>query len=363
MRRVLQRLGAVQIDAVNVLVRSHYLPLFSRLGPYRMGLLDELTYERGEAFEYDGHAAAIVSADMHRLFRWRMQDPRNKKYWDAMHARFERERPGYVEKIIDQIERRGPLGFTDLEDPGRRAIDRSRYAESTMLWGVWPDGKWALESMLRDGRLAVAGRRNFERLYDLAERVIAAELLAAPTPSENEAKRALVLHSTKALGVATMKAVADYFRLPAADTRRALRDLVEAGALAEVKVEGWQEAAYMPAGARPEPIDARALLSPFDSLLWWRPRNKALFGFEHSFEIYVPAAKRRYGYYVLPFLLGERFVGRVDLKADRKNSRLLVQSVHLEPGVARDEVAQPLEAELDALARWLGLRQPAALWA
>lgn len=355
---MLQRLGAVQIDAVNVLVRAQYLPFFSRLGPYDPRVLDRLTYERGEAFEYDAHAASIVDGSLHADLRWRMGVHAVNKHWRAMHERVQRDRPGYVEEVIDQIRRRGPLAFNDLEEPGRRANVSTKYAESTILWGVWADGKAVLEALFHDGRLAVAGRRQFERLYDLPERVLAPAVLDAPTPAADEAQRNLLRRASSALGVATIRDLADYFRLPIATTKARVAELVDGGGLQPVQVEGWSEPAYLSAGATPKPVRAAALLGPFDSLLWERARNRRLFGFEHSFEIYVPAAKRKYGYYVCPFLLGERIVARVDLKADRKSGRLLVQSRHLEPGAAPAEVNGPLDAELEAMAEWLGLDPP-----
>ena len=275
-----------------------------------------------------------------------------------MNDRVERERPGYVEAVVEQVRRRGALSFNDLEEPGRRTNVQTKYAESTVLWGVWADGKAVLESLFHDGRLAVAGRRQFERLYDLPERVLASAVLGAPTPSPEDAQRRLVLKAARAMGVSTIRDLSDYFRLPVATTKRCVGELVDSGDLMPVGVEGWTEPAYLDPAAKSKPVAATALLGPFDSLLWERSRNRRLFDFDHSFEIYIPAAKRRFGYYVLPFLLGERFVGRVDLKADRKAGRLLVQSVHYEEGVKPRDVSEPLAAELAAMAEWLGLDPP-----
>lgn len=349
----------MQIDAVNVLVRAHYLPFFSRLGPYDSRLLDRLTYERGEAFEYDAHAACIVDGALHADLRWRMGAHSVNKHWKAMHERVERERPGYVDEVVDQIRRRGPLAFNDLEEPGRRANVSTKYAESTILWGVWADGKAVLEALFHDGRLAVAGRRQFERLYDLPARVLAPAVLETPTPSTEDAQRRLVLKAARAMGVSAVRDLSDYFRLPVATTKQRVRELVDNGDLVSVAVEGWTDPAYLDPAAKSKPVSAAALVGPFDSLLWERSRNRRLFGFEHSFEIYVPAAKRRFGYYVLPFLFGERFVARVDLKADRKAGRLLVHSVHFEEGVKPRAVSAALGAELVAMADWLGLDPPA----
>jgi hypothetical protein len=260
--------------------------------------------------------------------------------------------------VQQEVAERGPLTFGDLTDPARRAKQNSpKYAESTLLWHHWSDGKTALEMLWSQGRLAVAGRRGFERLYDLPERVIPAEVLAAPTPEPAEAQRELVRRAAVALGVATARDLADYFRLPMAATRARLRELVDAGAVLPAQVAGWPEPAYLdPAAGRRRPVHARALVSPFDSLIWERARSERVFGFRPSFELYVKPELRKYGYYVLGFLSGDRFVARVDLKADQRRRTLLVPGAFREPGAppART-VAGELAAELRELAGWLEL--------
>lgn len=358
LRRLLARLGAVQIDAVNVLVRSHFLPAYSRLGPYRRELLGRLAYERREAFEYWGHAASFLPVELHPVLRWRMAKNAEDKRWKAIQARIEHERPGYVAAIEREIAERGPLALGDLTDAARRERVQTKYAASTTLWWSWSDGKTVLEGLFVSGKLAVAGRRGgFERLYDLPERVFPSAVLAAPTPPEDEAQRTLVRLAVSALGVATVRDLADYFRLPAAATRARVRELVESGELRPARVDGWKDAAYLHAGATAPPIDARALLSPFDSLVWERARTVRLFGFTLSFELYVPAPKRRYGYYVLPFLLGDTLVARVDLKADRDRATLLVLGAFVEPDAPRRTVARELALELRQLAEWLDLER------
>lgn len=354
-RDLLSALGALQLDAVNVLIRSHYLPLYSRLGPYRTDLLDRLVYRDRRAFEYLGHAASILPVELHPLLRWRMALRGAGTQWRALRERLDAERPGYLERLEREIAGRGPLTTGELTDPARRERVATKYAESTLLWYRWSDGKSALEYLFESGRLAAADRRGFERRYDLADRVIPADVLAAPTPSEQDAQRELVLRAAAALGVATVGDLADYFRMTIAQTRARVRELVEAGALTPASVDGWAGPAYLHPDAVDRPLHARAVLSPFDSLIWQRERCVRLFGFRPSFELYTRPEARRYGYYVLPFLLGENLVARVDLRADHATGRLLVPGAFIEPGAAPGPVAEELAGELRDLAAWLGL--------
>jgi uncharacterized protein YcaQ len=266
-------------------------------------------------------------------------------------ARLERERPGYLAAVLDEIRRRGPLAAADLTDGG---------SASGPWWG-WAHGKEAIEFLFMTGEVTTAGRRGgFERVYDLTERVIPADVLAVPTPSIEDAHRALVLVAGRALGVATRRDLATYFYLAADRTARAIAELVEAGELEPVTVEGWKEAAFLAAGARrPRRVDGRALLAPFDPLVFDRARVERLFGMRYRIELYVPPPKRVYGYYVMPFLLGNTLVGRVDLKADRARSTLLVQAAHAEPGIDAATVAGPLVEELRLMADWLELERVA----
>jgi uncharacterized protein YcaQ len=352
---MVQALGAIQLDAVNVLVRSHYLPLYSRLGPYPRQLLDRLTYQRHEAFEYWAHAASIVPIELHPALRWRMAGYAANKHWAALQARIERERPGYVTAVLKEITERGPLTFGDLSDPARREKVPTRYAESSLMWYRWSDGRSVLEGLFDSGELAAADRRGFERRYDLPERVIPAAVLAQPTPGEQDGQRTLVLRAAAALGVATVKDIADYFRLPVAATRARLRELVDQGVLAPARVDGWAEPAFLHRDVAAGAVSARALLSPFDSLIWERARTERLFGFRYLFELYVKAPDRRYGYYVLPFLLGEQIVARVDLKADQASRTLRVLGAFVEPGTPAKRVAGELARELREMAGWLEL--------
>jgi hypothetical protein len=352
--RLIERLGAIQIDAVNVLVRSHYLPIYSRLGSYDVSAFDRAAYKN--AFEYLGHQAAFVPMSLQPAFRWRMAEYSHNKHWVSGQERIRRERPGYVETVMREIADRGPLAFTELADPARREKVPAKYAESSLLWYRWSDGKSLLEGLFNSGQLAVAGRRGFERRYDLPERVFPAAVLDAPTPDVADAQRQLVLHASRALGVATVRDVADYFRLPMAVTRARLRELVDAAELEPAVVEGWPEPAFVVPGASDRRVSCAALLSPFDSLLWERSRVQRLFGFTHSFELYVKPEKRIYGYYVLPFLFEENLVGRVDLKADRASGRLLALCTFLEPGTPRHkEIRSALRQALNDMAAWLQL--------
>jgi hypothetical protein len=253
-----------------------------------------------------------------------------------------------MQAALDEIRERGALSAREITGAGARRGG----------WWGWSDGKRALEALFAAGRLAAAGRRGFERLYDLPERVIPARVLAMPTPAPEDAQRALMSIAARALGVGTEKDLSDYFRIRTGAGRHRIRELVEAGELIPVGVEGWREPAYVARDAKlPRKLDARALLSPFDSLIWYRARTERIFGFRYRIEIYTPLANRKFGYYVLPFLLGDRLVARIDLKSDRANRTLLVQGAHLEPGVRANTVAEPLMRELITMASWLGLEQ------
>jgi uncharacterized protein YcaQ len=347
LRRVLGRIGLLQIDSVNVLVRSQYLPLFSRLGPYPAALLDRAAYApRGrELFEYWGHEASLLPVATQPLLRWRMERAASDA-WDRI-RRIQREQPGLVERVRDLVAERGPVGAGDLAE--RRAVRAGP-------WWDWDDTKTALEWLFYRGEITTASRRGFERLYDLTERVLPAAVLATPTPDPAEARRGLVRIAARALGVATEKDLRDYFRLGPADARAAVTALVEDGLLRPVTVEGWGRPAYLdPAARLPRRVQAATLLSPFDSLVWERSRAERLWGFRYRLEIYTPSHKRVHGYYVLPFLLGEHLVARADLKADRAAGVLRVPGVHLEDGHAAEEVAAALAPALRRLARWLGL--------
>lgn len=344
-RATIERLGVLQIDSVNVLVRAHYLPLFSRLGPYPRAALDELAYRRRELFEYWGHQASLLPIELYPAFRWRMELVHGSSLWPGF-SRWAQTNTTVVEAVAAEVAARGPVGVSDLAEPGKR---------SGPWWG-WSDGKTSLEWLYTIGRVTVAARRNFERIYDLTERVLPEHVVNGAALSPNDAIRVLVRRAARALGIGTAKDIADYYGLKVSTATPALEALVADGELVRARVEGWRQGAFRdPAVNGSGSIEACALVSPFDSLMFNRARVERLFGFTYTIEIYVPKPKRVYGYYVLPFLLGEHLVARVDLKADRKASALLVQGAFAEPGVDRGTVARALSGELTAMARWLDL--------
>ncbi len=341
-RRVLNHVGLLQLDSVNVLERSHYLPMFSRLGPYDRAVLDRWTTSSGEIFEYWGHEASLIPVDRYSTFRFRMGE---MKPWGSVRRLLD-ERPGYIENILEQVAIRGPLTVADLDDAGERGGP---------WWGYAP-GKHALEWLFASGRVTAYRSPTFGRRYDLPQRVVPAAVIAESPSDQAEAYRTLLVDAARHHGVGTVADLADYHRLHKPTARPILEDLAVEGALVPVAVAGWRHPAYLhPDAVIPRRATGTALLSPFDSLVWNRDRVERMFGFRYRIEIYVPKPQRQYGYYVLPFLLDGDLVARVDLKADRKGRRLLVQTAHLEPGHEASRVVPPLTKELRAMAAWLGL--------
>ncbi|MBV9644309.1 MAG: YcaQ family DNA glycosylase [Verrucomicrobia bacterium] len=348
-----KRIGMLQIDSVNVLMRAHYLPLYSRLGAYPVKLLDEVSYspKRRHFFEYWGHEACLLPLPIFPLLRWRMERARDFIGTWANLARFAKANLELVERVFAVMGERGPASAGEIAS--HLLEERS---SGTRGWWGWTQSKAALEFLFWCGRITTATRRNFTRVYDLVERVIPPEILTARIPSCEEAQRQLIAIAGRALGVATETDLRDYFRLPTQEARHRIAELVEAGELAQITVENWK--AYLHRDAKiPRRMNARALISPFDPLIWERRRPERLFGFRYRIEIYTPVHKREHGYYVLPFLLGDKLVARVDLKADRKQGRLHVLSALEEPKVDRLRTAEALAEELSLLAHWVGLEQ------
>lgn len=345
---LIKKLGVIQIDSVNVLVRSQELPLFSRLGDHDRNAIPKAT-SQGKIFEYWGHEAAHLPVELHPMFRFKMHAARSGKlkHWGL--TSFYAENKAFVKRILKHVEVNGSTSARELST---RTTKKSS-------WWDWDEAKTALEYLLLTGELMSCGRgSDFARVYDIPERVLPRMILQIPTPSETEARKELLVRAMRAQGVATMRDLADYYRQKPAVVKPLVSELVEQGVLREVSVDGWQDKAYVHRNAQlPKRLFATALLSPFDSLVWCRPRNERLFNFHYRIEIYTPKEKRKFGYYVLPFMMNGEIVGRVDLKADRANSKLLVQSVHTERGVKRETINRALNAELQLMASWLGLRR------
>jgi uncharacterized protein YcaQ len=350
-RKVVNTMGLLQLDSVNVLSRSHYLPVYSRLGPYPRDVLDRLTGHtdgriQREYVEYWAHEASLIPVSTHPLLRWRMARAAEDA-WGSI-QRINREKPHLIADVRRAVTLDGPVRSNEL------GLERAEKKPGQM-WN-WDDGKVALEYLFWSGEVGAARRVNFERHYDLIERILPPHIRDQQTPTREDAQRELVRIAARAYGVATEPDLGDYFRLPRADSKMRVAELVDTGELLPVTVEGWAAPAYLwPAARRPRRIDAHALLSPFDPMIWFRDRAMRLFGFHYRIEIYTPAAQRMHGYYVLPYLLGDALVGRVDLKADRQDGVLRVQSAWAEPGVDDAYVAKHLATDLVEMAGWLDL--------
>ena len=362
--RTVDRLSVLQIDAVNVLARAHFMPLFSRHGPYAAQRLDDAAYGPSRTlFEYWGHQASLLPVSMHPLFRWRMARAGSLEQIYAGLARFVRDRRAYVDSVLAEVAERGPLRASELTSsgvdraPGATPGDAPSLPRTGGWWG-WSDAKRALEFLFWAGLVTTSTRKNFERVYDLTERVLPRDVIAAVTPSVEDAQRELVRISARALGIGTDDDIADYFRLGLGTVRPRIAELVEERALVPVRIEGIAKPAYLASGAKlPRAATGRAILSPFDPLVWHRARTERLFGFRYRIEIYTPEHLREHGYYVMPFLDGDRLAARVDLKAARESSTLLVQAAHLEPGANLRATASSLAEELRDVATWLGLER------
>jgi len=352
LNRLLQAIGLLQIDSVNVLARAHLLPIFSRLGPYPYALLEGAAWPRRSAdrllVEAWAHVASLVPVGIEPLLRWRQQ-----AFAAAPWARVDavrRDHPGFLDTVLAVIDEQGPMSAGDiekaLEAPGRGISG----------WWEWSITKTTCEYLFAIGAIGVAYRRGFERCYDLMDRVLPAAVLDTPTPSEADAKRQLMELAARHHGIGTASDLADYYRIKLTSARLALAELVEEGELIPVRVQGWTEDAYLHRDARvPRRVTGSALLCPFDPLIWERARTERLFDFHYRIEIYTPLAKRQFGYYVFPLLVGEDLVGRFDLKADRLGSRLLVQAAWLEAGADPGQAADAAAIELARMARWLDL--------
>ena len=347
LRRLLRQIGLLQIDSVSIVLPAHYQVPFSRLGPYDRSRLDDLIYREREFTEQWAHEASIIPVEHWPLIRHDLGP--HERRWGAL-AKFMEEHAEYAGRVLEHIRSRGPVVAGDIDEP-----DGTR-GRGGGWWG-WTRAKATLEGHFARGTVAIAERRaaGFARVYDLAERVVPGEHHTR-TMSREEAQRELIRLAARATGVATAADLADYYRMAPREARQRVAELASAGELRQVRVEGWRDPAYLSAEARvPRAIGASALLSPFDPVVWYRPRAERLFDFDYRIEIYVPREKRKYGYYVFPYLLGDRIVGRVDLKADRAAGCLRVLGSYVEGHTDADTVAGPLASELRAMAGWLGL--------
>lgn len=346
----IERLGVVQIDSVNALVRSHYLPLYSRLGHYSPALLERAAWSSGrqrKLFEYWGHEASLLPLSFYPLMRWRMQRAERGEGIYKQLAKFGREQQPLIRSVLQSVRERGALGAGSLA-----AGDKSKGP-----WWGWSDEKHALEWLFAAGHVTVAGRNGFERLYDLPERVLPAAVLNHADIDEATAQRQLLMHSAQALGVASEVDLRDYFRLDPRDSKARINELLESGQLTEIAVQGWNKPGYHPTASLkiPRKVTASALLSPFDSLVWQRQRTERLFDFRYRLEIYTPQHKRVYGYYVLPFLHNEQLLARLDLRAERAKGCLALHALHSEPGGLDDSAIAAMAEQLQNMAGWLGL--------
>lgn len=367
LRKLAAQLHAFQIDSVNVLIRAHYVPAFARLGPSSIEMLDSLAYRDRELFEYWGHEACLLPISLYPLVRYRMQ-----KHVERTHEYMRSGRGRYMREIYDEVAEKGPVSAAELSNPGKH---------SAGWWGWWGsgNGKATLEHLYDSGFLAIAGRRGFERVYDITERVIPSTALDVPVPPREEAMKQLIVLAAKACGIGTLSDITRYFhidgwrdRMPAGPrwtwskrpgrrrdkpiAKRLVAELVEEKRLLPVRVEGWKDQAYTHPQVRiPAAFHARGLVTPFDSLVWDRGRIERLFGMKYTIEMYVPPRKRIYGYYVCPFLMGDTLVARCDLKADRQRKILMVRSAFLEPGQDARAVVRELADELRCMQAWLKL--------
>jgi uncharacterized protein YcaQ len=344
-RRTLKRLHLLQIDSVNVFARAHLMPMLSRMGPWPIGMLDTLAYKRRELFEYWGHEASYLAMDLHPLFRWKMARASSA---DSAWGRAFVAKQDLATRLLTRLETEGPCGAGALREAPRNKGS----------WWDWDEVKVGLEYLFVTGQVSVASRTNgFERLYDLTERVIPAEVLNRPDVPMPEARRELVRLAARAHGVGTVKDLCDYFRLLPRDTKPMLQELVDEGELLPVRVRGMKDVHYLHAQAKtPRRVRRSALLSPFDPLVWHRDRTSALWDVDYRIEIYVPAPKRVYGYYCLLFLHDEALRARVDLKSDRKAGVLRVEAAWREPDGTHPETASALAGQLRLAAQWQGLQ-------
>ena len=348
LRRVMGRMQVLQLDSIPVVIRTQYLPFHSRLGPYRPDLLDSVAYRHDEWFECWAHEASLLPVGSEPLFRWTKERARSGGTWKRL-AEFAESEPGYIDSVLAEVRDRNAVAAGELSEPGEIAMTLDG-------WGSWKAGHLALEWLFRVGEIGIRRRGNFEKAYSPIEDIVPASVLAAPTPEANDALRELTLRAVRALGVGTAHDIADYFREPSRDVRRHLHDLIETGEVVEAVVAGWSQPAFADPHAKvPRRVTGQTVLSPFDPVVWHRDRAERLFDFEYRIEIYVPAAKRRWGYYVLPVLVDGEIVARLDVKTDRADGVLRIRSAHAETGRDTPEVADRVGGAVRDLSLLVGV--------
>lgn len=347
MHRVMGRLRVLQLDSIPVVARTQYVPFLSRLGPYRAALLDEIAYRDDAWFEAWAHEASLLPVASEPLFRWMRDRTRGGATWKHLYELAQRE-PAYVDAVLAEVRERGAVTGGGLSDPRPVARDSSG-------WGGGSLGTTALDWLYRTGDLGVRRQGNFEKVFSPIEDIIPAEVLAQPTPSEQDAQRELIVQSVQSLGVATVRDIADYFRLPIREIRALLPDVVEDGRVLRATVKGWSEEAFADPDAKtPRSIEGAVVLSPFDPVVWHRERAERLWNFEYRIEIYVPEVKRRWGYYVLPVMVDGHLVARVDMKFERDVRVLRAKASHAEAGKNTAETAEGVARAITDLATFVG---------
>jgi uncharacterized protein YcaQ len=343
LRRAMARMRVLQLDSVPVVIRTQYLPLHARLGPYRVEQLDRIAYQHDEWFEAWAHEASLLPVASEPLFRWMKDRVRQGHTWKWL-AEFAAKEPTYVQAVLDEVRERGAVAPGELSDP--------RPTKGTGGWGNRSAGARALDWLFRAGELGVRRRGNFEKVFSPLQDIVPADVLATPTPTPEDARRALTLQSVQALGVGAAGDVADYFRLPIRGVRESLAELVALGRVIAAEVEGWDKPAFAdPEASVPRTIEGATVLSPFDPVVWNRDRALRLFDFDYKIEIYVPKEKRRWGYYVLPVMVDGVLVARLDVKTDRTRGVLQLRASHAEPGHKDVAVAERVAGAVHDLAQ------------
>ena len=347
-KKAMTKMNVIQLDSVQAVCRSHYLPMYSRLGVYEQADLDHWLWNSGKTFETWSHEASVVQVELEPSLRWMKRQARKGATWAGLH-KMAKQNSGYVAGVLAEVQQNGPINASSLRDPRPR---------KGQWWDGRSDGTRALDWLFRTGEVGIRRTSNFNRMYEPFSNVIPEKIRHEVTPVDDTAHRDLLEIAARSHGIGTAADLSDYFRMKLSDVRPRLAELVEDKKLLIAQVQGWEEPAYLhPRFKNASPVKARTLLSPFDPVVWCRPRVERIFDFSYRLEIYVPAKKRQFGYYVLPFLLGDQLVGRVDLKADRSSSKLFVQGSYVEKKVNSDRVAQQLSIELNRLRKFLGLNE------